>query len=51
MVGVGLGASLQEEIKIWGENKNTFILSNYNELVDILSSGMETLWQAASDSD
>ena len=24
--------------------KNTFILSNYNELVDILSSGMETPW-------
>ena len=25
--------------------KNTFILSKYNELVDILSSGMETPWQ------
>ena len=24
--------------------KNTFILSNYNELVDFLSSGMETPW-------
>ncbi len=24
--------------------KNTYILSNYNELVDILSSGMETPW-------
>ena len=25
--------------------KNSFILSNYNELVDILSSGMETPWK------
>ena len=29
--------------------KNTFILSNYNELVDILSSGMETPCQSWSD--
>ena len=29
--------------------KNTFILSNYNELVDFLSSGMETPWLAAAE--
>jgi hypothetical protein len=45
MVGVGLGASLKGENQIWSEKKNTFILSNYNELVDILSSGMETPWR------
>ncbi len=42
MVGVGLGASLKEENQIWGEKKNIFILSNYNQLIDYLSSGRET---------
>ena len=42
MVGVGLRASLKGENQIWSEKKNTFILSNYNELVEILGSEMET---------
>ena len=42
MVGVGLGASLKGGNQIWSQKKNTFILSNYNELVDIMGSEMET---------
>ncbi len=43
MVGVGLGASLKGGNQIWSKKKNTFEDSNYNELVDILSS-----WQPVS---
>ena len=45
MVGFGIGASLEGGESNLESKKSTSILSNHNDLVDILSSGMERPWR------